>query len=267
MLEAPHVNTANFGTAAIERKTQKQLLELYNTKTPTMVKKILQTTNELQIQNRIAGSIAMEETNNIPEERLNSSEKQGNTANSRNSDCSNDNETGRKIKEEALDTFQTPKQIPEQVHMNPGDTTPSERNLQHIERMEEAFEDGYDTDKEIGPFWGATHIEGEQDPEERPLESINEAGNADGNMPNVGKSSGGSAEAKKTIITAITIASVPRLNLPTPCMRSLALSTGGYPYPLTVLMCSKTGLLLGKSRSFSRMGIRLSRSWPSMGPT
>ena len=136
----------------------------------------------------------MEETNNIPEERLNSSEKQGNTANSRNSDCSNDNETGRKIKEEALDTFQTPKQIPEQVHMNPVDTTPSERNLQHIERMEEAFEDGYDTDKEIGPFWGATHIEGEQDPEERPLESINGAGNADGNMPTVGESSGGSAE-------------------------------------------------------------------------
>ena len=165
-----------------------------------MVKKILQTTNELQIQNRIAESIALEETNNIPEERLNSSEKQGNTANSRNSDCSNDDEIGRNIKEEALETLQTPRKVPDVIDIDPIDTTPVRRSLEHIERMEEAFEDGYDTDKEIGPFWGATHIEGEQDPEERPLDSLDAgAGNADSNKDEGtdgtdGKNSNGSAD-------------------------------------------------------------------------
>ena len=173
-----------------------------------MVKKILQTTNELQIQNRIAGSIALKETNNIPEERLNSSEKQGNTANSRNSDCSNDNEIGRKIKEEALDTLQTPRRVPEVIDIDPIDTTPVRRSLEHIEQMEEAFEDWYDTHKEIGPFWGATHIEGDQFPEERPLDSLDAragkgANKTDGNKDKGTdrKNSSGSADgsAKKTI--------------------------------------------------------------------
>ena len=145
----------------------------------------------------------MEETNNIPEERMNSSEKQGNTANFRNSDCSIDGEIGRKIKEEALDTLQTPKQIPEQVHMsriNPVDTTPSERNLQHIESQEAAFENGYDSDGNKGIYWGATHLEGDQDPEERPLKSLQpRASNVEGNKDketgrkNSGRSANGSA--------------------------------------------------------------------------
>ena len=55
-----------------------------------MVKNIFQTTNELQIQNSIAGSISNQPIDNRVEERVNLSEKQGNTANFRNSDCSFD---------------------------------------------------------------------------------------------------------------------------------------------------------------------------------
>ena len=36
----------------------------------------------------------------------------------------------------------------------------------YLKKMESAFEEGYDTEEEIGPFWSATHHEGEQDPEE-----------------------------------------------------------------------------------------------------
>mmetsp|Transcript_51373 Transcript_51373/g.117115 ORF Transcript_51373/g.117115 Transcript_51373/m.117115 type:complete len:235 (+) Transcript_51373:1393-2097(+) len=57
-------------------------------------------------------------------------------------------------------------------------------------------------------------------------------------------------------------------NLATPCMVSLAASAGGYPWPFTVLMCSRMGFWMAvSSRMFSRMGTRLSRSCPSMGPT
>ena len=46
--------------------------------------------------------------------------------------------------------------------------------------MEAAFEKGYDTEDEIGPFWGATCLEGPQDPEEEPLGTLIDRNAIDG---------------------------------------------------------------------------------------
>ena len=49
-----------------------------------------------------------------------------------------------------------------------------------MENMEAAFEKGYDTEDEIGPFWGATCLEGPQDPEEEPLGTLIDRNAIDG---------------------------------------------------------------------------------------
>jgi len=58
-----------------------------------------------------------------------------------------------------LEGLHTPKQVPEKLNIDEVNATPIQRNLQHMEKMESAFEDGYDTEEEIGPSWVATHLE------------------------------------------------------------------------------------------------------------
>ena len=76
------------------------------------------------------------------------------------------------VKEEALQAFRTSKLIPKQIGIDSVDSSPVQRNLQHMENMEAAFEKGYDTEDEIGPFWSATRRGGPQDQEEEPLGTV-----------------------------------------------------------------------------------------------
>ena len=96
-----------------------------------------------------------------------------------NFDRGNDNKISRQIKAEGLEAFQTPRQVPEQIDINPAidpvNTTPVARNLQHIESQEGAFKNGYDSDGNKGTYWGATHLEGEQDPDEPVLQTLDAA--------------------------------------------------------------------------------------------
>ena len=40
--------------------------------------------------------------------------------------------------------------------------SPHQRNLKSIQDLEERFDEGYDSDGQLGPFWGATTKEGPQ---------------------------------------------------------------------------------------------------------
>jgi len=86
----------------------------------------------------------------IPEEWIDSAENQGNTVDLENFNRGNDNKTSCQIKAEGLEGFETHRQIPEQIDINPAidlvNTTPVARNLQHIKSQEGAFENGYDSD-------------------------------------------------------------------------------------------------------------------------
>jgi len=151
----------------------------------TMAKIVLQATNDDQVPSEVAPSIALQPMDDIPEEQTDSAKNQGNTVDleifDRGNDDSNDNEISCQIKAEALEGLRTPKQVPEQININQVDTKPIQRNLQHMEKMESAFEDGYDTEEEIGPFWDATHREDPQDPEEITLDTLL-SGNASTNF-------------------------------------------------------------------------------------
>ena len=110
-----------------------------------------------QFKVKIASSIAVQPMNNIPEERIDLSENQGNTVDLEKFGRGNDNEISHQIKAEALAAFQTPRQVLEQIDINPVNTTPVARNLQHIESQEGAFENGYVIVMEIREHIGVPH--------------------------------------------------------------------------------------------------------------
>lgn len=84
--------------------------------------------------------------------------------------------------------------------------------------MESTFEDGYDTEEEIGPFWDATHREGPQDPKEITLDTLlpskattNKAktnGEGGGNGDNGGINQQGSTKITTTTTTMEKISSL-----------------------------------------------------------
>ena len=69
-----------------------------------------------------------------------------------------------------------------------------------MENMEAAFEKGYDTEDEIGPFWGATCLEGPQDPREEPLGTLIDRNAIDGNT-GTGGGKGETTERKSNTVT------------------------------------------------------------------
>ena len=78
------------------------------------------------------------------------------------------------------------------------------QDLSKIGRTEEDFDKGYDSDGEIGPFWGVLKQEGEQLFEEQPLSATEETTTADTALINsIGPSTTNAAEAadsgKKTV--------------------------------------------------------------------
>ena len=114
-----------------------------------MAKKILQTSNELQFTNKVDGPIALDERNNIPEERIDTSENQENNGNTKNSDHRNvteSDEISLNIKEEAVQAFQSAQKPAKNTVPSPLVITPKRRDLSHIGMMEAAFENGYDSD-------------------------------------------------------------------------------------------------------------------------
>ena len=137
---------------------------------------VLQDTEKVQIQDEVAQLIALQESDNTPKERINLTGNEGINTNIYNSDPINDDDGDQislQIKAEDIQAFRTPNHVPEHIDIDQVETTPVQRNLQHMENMEAAFEKGYDTEDEIGPFWGATCLEGPQDPEEEPLGTLN----------------------------------------------------------------------------------------------
>ena len=129
-----------------------------------MVETVLQDTDKVQIQDKVAQSIALQESDNTPKERIGLTGNEGINTNICNSDPIDDDKDGDQIslqiKAEALQAFRTPNHVPEQIDIDQVETTWVQRNLQHMENMESAFEKGYYTEDEIGPFWGATCLEG-----------------------------------------------------------------------------------------------------------
>ena len=70
------------------------------------------------------------------------------------------------------------------------------QDLSKIGRTEEDFDKGYDSDGEIGPFWGVLKQEGEQLFEEQPLSATEETTTADTALINsIGPSTINAAEA------------------------------------------------------------------------
>ena len=115
-----------------------------------MAKTVSSSSDQLQIQNKLDTSLALQPMDNIPEERIDSSENQ-------KFGRGNDNKISHQIKAEALAAFQTPRQVLEQIDINPVNTTPVARNLQHIESQEGAFENGYVIVMEIREHIGVPH--------------------------------------------------------------------------------------------------------------
>ena len=67
-----------------------------------------------------------------------------------------------------------PLEVPKEAVTSPKDGTPKRQDLSKIGRMEEDFDKGYDSDGEIGPFWGVFKQEGEQLFAEKPLSATKE---------------------------------------------------------------------------------------------
>ena len=114
-----------------------------------MAKKILHTSNELQFTNKVDGPMALDESNNILEERIDTSENQENNGNTKNSDHGNLAESdgiSLNIKEEVVQAFQSAQKPAKNTEPSPLVITPKRRDLSHIGIMEAAFENGYDND-------------------------------------------------------------------------------------------------------------------------
>ena len=80
-----------------------------------MAKTVDSPSDQLQIQNKLYTSLALQPMDDIPEERIDLTKNQGNTVDLENFDRGNDNEVIHKIKEELLETFQTHIQVLEQM--------------------------------------------------------------------------------------------------------------------------------------------------------
>ena len=74
----------------------------------------------------------------------------------------------------AAELLISPLEVPKEAVTSPDDVTPKRQDLSKIGRMEEDFDKGYDSDGEIGPFWGVLKQEGEQLFEEQPLSATEE---------------------------------------------------------------------------------------------
>ena len=104
-----------------------------------------------------------------PKERTNLLENSEVTDGILNSDVVADRGIMDLLEDDPLDEFDTPQEVPESIEITSLDGTPKVRNLQHIEKSESAFDEGYDSDGEMGPFWDAVQEEGDQYWEEQQL--------------------------------------------------------------------------------------------------
>ena len=77
-----------------------------------MVKNILQTSNFDAIPFEVDPSIALQQTDNILEDRIDSTESKGEKDNTAHSDRGKDDKISQKIMAEALKPFQTLGQVP-----------------------------------------------------------------------------------------------------------------------------------------------------------
>ena len=97
-----------------------------------MVETVLQDTDKVQIQDKVAQSIALQESDNTPKERIGLTGNEGINTNIYNSDPTNDDDGDQislQIKAEALQAFHTPNHVPEHIDINQVETTPVQRNL------------------------------------------------------------------------------------------------------------------------------------------
>ena len=70
-----------------------------------------------------------------------------------------------------------------------------------MENTEASFEKGYDKEDKIGSFWGATCLEGPQDPREEPLGTLIDRNTIDGDKGTCG-GKGETPERKSNTVTA-----------------------------------------------------------------
>ena len=62
----------------------------------------------------------------------------------------------------AAELLISPPEVPKEAVTSSEDVTPKRQDLSKIGSTEEDFDKGYDSDGEIGPFWGVLKQEGEQ---------------------------------------------------------------------------------------------------------
>ena len=98
----------------------------------TVAEIVLQTTNDDQVQSEVAPSIALQESDTPQKERINLTGNEGIKSDIPNSDTVINDDIGLQIKDEALEGLHTPKQVSEQININQVNTTPIQRNLQHM---------------------------------------------------------------------------------------------------------------------------------------
>ena len=101
-------------------------------------------------------------------------ENQVSTNDFRNSDPAVEWRNSSEITEMAAELLISPIEVPKDALTSPKDGTPKRQDLSNIGRTEEDFDKGYDSDGEIGPFWGVLKQEGEQLFEEQPLSTAEE---------------------------------------------------------------------------------------------
>ena len=94
---------------------------------------VLQDTEKVQIQDEVAQSIALQESDNTPKERIDLTGNEGINTNICNSDPIDNDDDGDlislQIKAEALQAFHTPNHVPEHIDIDQVETTPVQRNL------------------------------------------------------------------------------------------------------------------------------------------
>ena len=152
-----------------------------------MVDPPITSATELQSTNKDDESIALEESDNILQARIDSLENQGNKDDFPISDVAVPCETSQNTTNIAAKYTGQLETLP-----NAGDsfidTSPTQRAPSRLIEEADLFEDGYDSDGKIGPFSDAILLEGEQDFDEDQLGTDN---NADNNADDI-KSDGNS---------------------------------------------------------------------------
>ena len=144
-----------------------------------MVNTVTSTVAEPDSANKLAKSIPQQQRKDPPKERSDSTENQVSTNDFRNSDPVFDGDDGSEIMKMPLEVLISTLEEPKDNVLSPEVATPKRQDLSKIGRMENSFEMGYDSDGEIGPFWGVVKQEGDQLFEEQNLIATEDTRTAD----------------------------------------------------------------------------------------